>query len=199
MKIYRYFKKEDERFAKSFVEQGSIRLMPFLYYRQLEDKKRRDLNDGKQVYHPEDNTYSLFVNGQKLPVARLKVEHRDKDDQCWAISCFSKSNSLDKFGEICVTIHDREELVNRVKAFFGISNYPEIVCSDVIYYDPKLSQQTTSHSFLYKEKEAFGEEQEFRVCVNFKEVLRVNQIKKLEVINIDVGSLEDIASINFNN
>jgi site-specific DNA-adenine methylase len=104
---------------------------------------------------------------------------------------------LGKFGEICVTI-DREEFVNRVKEFFGVSSYPEIVCDDVIYYDPKLSQQTTSHSFLYKTKEEFEEEEEFRICINFKELLRKNQIEKLEVVNIDIGSLEDIASINFN-
>lgn len=46
-KIYRYFK--EKRFVEDFLC-GKLRLMPFKYYRDLEDKIRSDKFDGKSVF-----------------------------------------------------------------------------------------------------------------------------------------------------
>ena len=195
MKIHKFFKEEDKQFAELFVKEGSIRLMPFSYYRRIEDKIRNDSNDGKMVWHPEGNEHSLWINDKKINYQPgLKIEHRNKDDEYWAICCFSRSSSLTKFGDICVTIHDRSQLVNRIRTFLGIENDQDLVYGDVFYYDHKTSHKPTEHMFLHKTLD-YAQEEEFRVCINLKQTLQSNNIKELKFVNIDLGNLEDIASI----
>ena len=197
MKIYRYFSKED--YALDFLNNGYIRFLPFSAYRKMEDMSdpRVDEHDGRLFYSPKyKKNDSIIINDKKLSIAGpIKIETGNHHEKYIAVSCYSKSNSIAKFGKFCIIINDVNEFIGRIENYFEKYGLFRVTHDHVYYYDTEKRQD---HNYYFCKKRKFEDEEEYRFCIDTKDYFSSYLNKDgLKLLEANIGSLKDIASIKY--
>jgi hypothetical protein len=177
MKIYKYIK---SKYIDSTVKKGIIRFNSLSYYKFIEDKSRKDDNEGKLIYKPKNGLELTFMDGKKLKLDGA-FESSVNDDEIY-IFCLSSELSIDlakKFDtDCCIEIFKPDRFFAKINKEIKKNHYNlfpnKIFHNKVVYYDkkePPLHNWALPQNIVLRKDTFFNTENEFRIFFSFNNAL----------------------------
>jgi len=169
-KLYRRFSCREH--AENFRTQGEVFFRPLATYQGIEDRYRRDQDEGSSWFDLARQKVRIGLEGEDIEdsinVTNGKLTFRLENPQRYWISCYSSElhEHQKKFGKWLVTIHEPEIFLSRIAEMF-----PSREClfwGNVRYYDPQKHVLPPVGAELWRRKiDLFSDEKEFRLGVYF--------------------------------
>lgn len=204
--LYRFFREKErmDQFLQGFIRFGKLEV-----YREIEDEKRRDVDEGKTrgKYKTDKLMYLKISNDTGRVIERgLKTGDifitGDSPNKFFIVSLVDERADLKtlskKFGKYVIRVNDVENFLELLNKNCNFSWKVGRIILEQVKYDKDNYVTMEEHNphlpFGYhfaQKSEIFAEECEWRIVITGSAIEAVDD----KYVTIEVGSLEEIVSI----
>lgn len=185
MKLYKYI---SSKYISSVLKEGKIRFNSLRYYRTIEDKNRRDENDGNLKYKPNEGIDINLTDGRKLKFnGSFESSVNDKEIYIFCLSNKLCPDLANKFGvDSCIEIFKPDKLFAKmnkeIKKVHSEIKPTKIFRSKVTYYEEREIPKhywAIPEQIVLRKLIRFKSEYEYRVFFSFDNAINIEKTTQI--------------------